>query len=85
MALRPPKKLLRARLKWAHLQWAVRISRSTLRTQSAHSSHLAHAGRMNQRYFQRHHESVLFDESALETGVALYAQLAIDSLEELNK
>ncbi len=37
------------------------------------------------KVFSQHHESVLFDESALETGVALYAQLAIDSLEELNK
>ncbi len=33
----------------------------------------------------QHHEAVLFDESSFETGVALYAQLAIDALEELNK
>ena len=32
-----------------------------------------------------HNESVHFDESALETGVALYAQLALDGLEALNK
>lgn len=31
-----------------------------------------------------HHESVLFDESALETGVAFYAQVAIDALDKMN-
>ena len=37
------------------------------------------------KVYSRHHEKVLFDERALETGVALYAQLAIDALADLNK
>ena len=36
------------------------------------------------KIYSMHHESVLFDESALETGVALYAQVAIDALEKMN-
>ena len=36
------------------------------------------------KIYSMHHESVLFDESALETGVALYAQVAIDALDKMN-
>lgn len=34
--------------------------------------------------YSQHHEKVVFKEDALETGVALYAQVAIDALEKLN-
>ena len=36
------------------------------------------------KIYSMHHESVLFDESALETGVAFYAQVAIDALDKMN-
>ena len=36
------------------------------------------------KIYSLHHESVLFDESALETGVAFYAQVAIDALDKMN-
>ncbi len=35
--------------------------------------------------FPMHHEKVTFNEDAYETGVAVYAQVAIDTLAELNK
>ncbi|MCQ2557830.1 MAG: amidohydrolase [Oscillospiraceae bacterium] len=34
--------------------------------------------------YSQHHEKVMFKEDAMETGVALYAQVAIDALEKLN-
>lgn len=37
-----------------------------------------------EQIYSQHHEKIIFNEDALETGVALYSQIAIDALEKLN-
>jgi len=47
-------------------------------------SQLCAAPEDSSKIYSQHHEKIIFNEDALETGVALYAQVAIDALEKLN-